>query len=168
VVEISACADRRNFFSKAHKPVKKPSATHSEARHTKGTSVHRKRFQKGSVYMNATKTMWLGAYSEYVLDCHGVEKRVRKQVTLSPVKIGDTKISKRDAMRLLQPSLDRVNSGTARARKSITFDAFSEVWERDYLSQSKPATQSATKSYLKRLRAAFGTRDMRTIEYAYD
>jgi hypothetical protein len=26
--------------------------------------------------MNANKTMWLGAYSEYVLDGHGVEQRV--------------------------------------------------------------------------------------------
>jgi integrase len=113
--------------------------------------------------MNANKTMWLGAYSEYVFDGHGVEQRVRKQITLSPVKAGDTKTSKRDAMRLLQPHMDRVNSGTAQARKAITFEAFSKVWERDYLSLQKPATQSATRSYLKRLRAAFGQRDMRSI-----
>jgi integrase len=110
--------------------------------------------------------MWLGAYSEYVLDSHGVEQRVRKQITLSPVKMGDTKISKRDAMRLLQPHLDKVNSGTSQVRKSITFDAFSTVWERDYLTLQKSATQSATKSYLKRLRAAFGTREMRSINSA--
>jgi integrase len=155
-------APKRRFFTKARKPDKKPTATHSEAQ-TKGNSVQRKRFQKGSVYMNASKTMWLGAYSAYVIDSHGVEQRVRKQLTLSPVKVGDTKISKRDAMRLLQPSLDRVNSGTAQVRKSTTFDAFSEVWQRDYLSLQKPATQSATRSYLKRLRAAFGNRDMRSI-----
>lgn len=125
--------------------------------------MQRKRFQKGSIYLNAMKTTWMGAYSEYVLDAHGVEKRVRKQITLSPVKMGDTKISKRDAMRLLQPHLDKVNNGTAQARKSITFDAFSAVWERDYLTLQKPATQCASKSYLKRLRSAFGTRDMRSI-----
>ena len=67
---------RRNFFAKARKPATTPTATHSEARQKKGTTVHRKRFQKGSVYMNANKTMWLGAYSEYVLDGHGVEQRV--------------------------------------------------------------------------------------------
>lgn len=125
--------------------------------------MQRKRFQRGSVYLNANKTMWLGAYCEYVLDAHGVEKRVRKQITLSPAKMGDTKISKRDAMRLLQPHLDMVNSGALQSRKSITFDAFAIVWERDYLTLQKPATQSATKSYLKRLRAAFGPRDMRSI-----
>jgi integrase len=105
----------------------------------------------------------MGAYAEYALDGHGVETRVRKQITLSPVKTGDTKISKRDAMRLLQPHIDMVNGGTSQARRAITFDAFSQVWERDYLSQSKPATQSATRSYLKRLRGAFGMRDMRSI-----
>src|SRR6185312_2998211 len=84
-------------------------------------------------------------------------------ITLSPVKMGDTKISKRDAMRLLQPHLDRVNGGTTQARKSMTFDAFADVWERDYLTLQKPATQSGTRSYVKRLRAAFGPRDMRSV-----
>lgn len=125
--------------------------------------MQRKRFQSGSIYLNASKTTWVGAYCEYVLDVHGVEQRVRRQITLSPVKMGDTKISKRDAMRLLQPHLDRVNSGTAQARKSMTFDAFADVWERDYLALQKPATQSAARSYLKRLRAAFGPRDMRSV-----
>lgn len=116
--------------------------------------------------MNATKTLWLGAYSRYVLDSHGVETRVRKQITLSPTKTGDTKIGKREAMRLLQPHLDKANasiSAPEHERKSITFDAFSEVWARDYLALQKPASQSATRSYLKRLRAAFGKRDMRSI-----
>ena len=106
----------------------------------------------------------MGAYCEYALDAHGVEQLVRKQITQSPVKIGDTKVSKRDATRLLQPHLDKVNSGTAQAGKSITFDAFSSVWEGDYLALQKPATQSAVRSDLKRLRSAFGTRDMRSID----
>lgn len=123
----------------------------------------RKRYQRGSVYLNVTGATWMGSYSEYVLDHHGAEHRVRKQITLSPVKMGDTKITKREAMRLLQPYLDKANSGAMAARKVVTFDAFSETWERDYLSLQKPATQSAMRSYLKRVRAAFGTRDMRSI-----
>ena len=98
-----------------------------------------------------------------MLDSDSVEKRVRKQITLSPVKTGDTKITKREALRLLQPHLDRATSGATVSHKAITFDAFSEIWERDYLSLQKPATQSAMRSYLKRLRAAFGSRDMRSI-----
>ena len=117
--------------------------------------------------MNASKTMWLGAYSQYVLSSHGVEERVRKQITLSPTKKGDIKVSKREAQRLLQPFLDEANdsiAAPAQERKAVTFSAFSEVWERDYLSLQKPATQSASRSYLKRLRAAFGKRDMRSID----
>ncbi len=52
----------------------------------------------------------------------------------------------------------------ARERKSATFDGFAAMWERDYLSLSKPSTQSSTRSYLKRLNAAFGKKDMRQID----
>jgi hypothetical protein len=82
-------------------------------------------------------------------------------------KAGDNKVTKRETMRLLQPHLDKANSSIAapiHENKSITFDAFSKVWERDYLSLQKPATRSAMRSYLKRLRAAFGNHDMRKID----
>jgi integrase len=129
--------------------------------------VSRRRFQKGSVYQNKPKTMWLGEYSEYVLNAHGVEKRIRKQVALSPVKRDGVTIGKREAQRLLQPHLDKVNSSIAspaRERKSITFEAFAEIWKRDYLSQCKPSTISACKSQVKRLTTEFGKRDMRSID----
>lgn len=127
----------------------------------------RRRFQKGSVFLNKTKTLWLGMYSEYVLDSHGVEKRVRKQVTLCPVKVGDQITRKREAQRMLQPYLDRVNSSIAspaRERKSATFEAFAAIWERDYLSLMKRSTQSGFRSYLKRLKAAIGCKEMRQID----
>ena len=132
-----------------------------------GESVARRRFQKGSVFLNKTKTWWLGMYAEYVLDSHGVERRKRKQVVLCPVKIGEKITRKREAQKLLQPYLDRVNSSLAapaRERKSATFEGFAAIWERDYLSLSKPSTQSSTRSYLKRLKAAFGKKDMRQID----
>ena len=111
--------------------------------------------------------MWIGEYSEYILNAHGVEKRIRKQVVLSPVKRDGVTIGKREAQRILQPHLDRVNSSIAspaRERKSITFEAFAEIWKRDYLSQCKPSTKSAGKSHVKRLTAEFGNRDMRSID----
>jgi integrase len=110
--------------------------------------------------------MWIGEFSEYVLNSHGVEKRIRKQEVLSPVKRDGVVIGKREAQRLLQPYLDRVNASIAspaRERKSITFKAFAEIWKRDYLSQAKPSTQSACKSHVKKLTAEFGDRDMRSI-----
>jgi len=109
----------------------------------------------------------MGNYCEYVLDSYGVEKRIRKQIVLCPVKDGEQTIGKRVAMKLLQPFVDRVNSSIAapaRERKSITLEAFTVIWERDYLSLSKPSTQNASKSYVKKLNAAFGKQDMRRID----
>lgn len=126
----------------------------------------RRRFQRGSVYLNKAKTQWLGMYCEYVLDEHGVEKRLRKQIVLCPVKLGDQVTRKRDAQRLLQPYLDHVNSSLAnpvREHKTITFDSFAGVWERDYLSLMKGSTQSGMRTYLARLKTAFGKREMRQI-----
>ena len=128
--------------------------------------MSRRRFQRGSVFQNKARTMWLGLYSEYSLDSHGVEKRIRKQITLCPVRTEERVIGKREAQKLLQPYIDRVNSSLGapiRERKSATFEAFAEIWERDYLSLSKPATRSAARSHLKRLKAAFGKAEMRQI-----
>jgi hypothetical protein len=49
-------------------------------------------------------------------------------------------------------------------RKSASFEDFAAIWERDYLSLSKPSTQSGARSSLKRLKAAFGKKDMRQID----
>jgi len=106
-------------------------------------------------------------FAEYVLDSNGVERRICRQVVLCPVKTGEIVTRKRDAQRLLQPFLDRVNASLStpnRERKNATFTAFVELWERDYLALSKPSTKSAAKSNLKRLKAALGTKDMRKID----
>ncbi len=132
-----------------------------------GDSVARRRFQKGSVFLNKTRTQWLGSFAEYVLDSHGVERRKRKQVVLCSAKSGEVVTRKREARRLLQPYLDHVNSSLAapvRERKNATFEGFVGIWERDYLSLCKPATQSGTRTHLKRLKAAFGQKDMRQID----
>lgn len=132
-----------------------------------GESVSRRRFQRGSVYKNKSGTMWLGSYADYVVDRHGVEKRIRHQVPLCPVRFGEKITGKREAQRLLQPFVDRVNCSLAaptRERKSITLEDFLQIWRRDYLSLSKPSTQSATRSQLNRLVAAFGSHDMRRID----
>jgi len=132
-----------------------------------GTPVARRRFQKGSVYMNTTRTMWFGMYAEYSLDSQGVEVRKRQQIALCPVRVDSIVKTKRDAQRLLQPYLDKVNasiSQPSRERKTITLVGFAELWERNYLPLSKPSTQSAFKSLLKRVKAHFGQKDMRQID----
>ena len=143
------------------------SAIDSTARN--GEFVARRRFQRGSVFKNKTRTLWVGQYSEYLLDSSGVEKRNRKYVVLGSVHDPDTgrEMTKREASRLLQPYVDRVNSSIStatRERRSATFEAFSEIWERDYLCLSKPSTQCTVRGQLKRLKAAFGKKDIRQID----
>jgi integrase len=156
----------RNFFKKARRADKVKTTIDSTARNG-DSNVQRRRFQTGSVYKNQTGTLWIGKYAEYVLDAHGVEKRIRHPIVLSPVKIGERTIGKREAQRLLQPHVDRVNfslSSPNSERKSASFEDFAGIWERDYLSLSKPSTQSGARSSLKRLKAAFGKKDMRQID----
>jgi integrase len=130
--------------------------------------VARRRFQDGSVFKNKAGTVWLGQYSEYVLDSNGVEKRKRKQVMLGPIhKANGETMTMREARRLLQPYVDRVNSSIAspnRQYNNATFEAFSKIWERDYLCLSKPSTQCTMRGHVKRLVAAFGDKDIRRID----
>lgn len=129
----------------------------------------RRRFQRGSVYLNPTRTVWLGAYTEYVLSERGAEKRKRRQVILAPFTKNDgrTKTTKKEAQRILQPYVDRVNASIAapaRENKTATLTAFLEIWERDYLSLSKRSTRAGVRSHLTRLTGAFGDKNMREID----
>jgi len=165
VITVIPTLERRKFFGKAGSLDKTKSATHSRSakqRAKKASVIKRKRFQKGSVYMNLTKTMWLGAFTLYELR-NGVETRVRRQVTLAPIRKGDEKVSKRDAMRLLQPYLDTANAPTSEVKKTMTVSAFLDVWERDYLSLDKPSTQVVSRVYTRRMRTQWGERDMRSV-----
>jgi integrase len=173
-VEVSAAVSSapkyRNFFKKTpRKPANKTAKlTVTDSTAWNGDSnVQRRRFQMGSVYQNQTRTLWIGKFAEYALDIHGVEKRNRHQIVLSPVRVGEKTIGKREAQRLLQPHVDRVNfslSSPISERKSAIFEDFATIWQRDYLSLSKPSTQSGARSTLKRLNAAFGRKDMRAID----
>src|SRR6185437_12066216 len=57
-------------------------------------------------------------------------------------------------------------SEPAREHKSATLEAFSKIWERDYLSLSKPSTQATMRGQVKRLTKAFGHKDIRHISTA--
>ncbi len=67
-----------------------------------------------TVYLNSTKTQWLGAYAEYALDSYGVERRKRTALVLSPARKPDgSPVRKSEAKSLLQPYLNRVNEQSA-------------------------------------------------------
>ncbi len=120
------------------------------------------------MYLNSTNTRWLGEYSEYALDAHGVERRRKVRIVLSTSRKPDgTPVRKSEAKNLLQPYLNRVNEKStfpSRERKTATFEAFAEIWERDYLVLSKPSTQSSVRTHLRLLKAVFGIKDMRAID----
>lgn len=173
---MSKSTARRNFFPKAGGTAPKrkaatlspAAAIDSTARKGIGTTVSRRRFQRGTVYLNATKTQWIGAYSEYALDAHGVERRKRIRIVLSPSRKDDgTPVRKTEAKNLLQPYINRANAQStspARERKTATFEGFATIWENDYLILSKPSTQSSVRTQLRTLKAEFETKDMRAID----
>src|SRR5579872_1246926 len=133
----------------------------------KGEIVARRRFQRGSVYQNRAKTVWLGMYSEYFFDSSGVEKRKRRGVVLGAVrKPNGEEMRKREALRLLQPYVDRVNSSIStpgHEHKTASFVMFAGVWERDYLCLSKPSTQATMRGHARRLKALFRSKEIRQI-----
>jgi integrase len=177
-IPVPTQKNRRNFFPKArqstakHKPkvvaTLSGAATDSTTRKGIGSTVARRRFQRGTVYLNPTKTQWIGAYSEYALDGHGVERRKRVRIVLSPARKQDgTSVRKNEAKNLLQPYINRVNEQStfpSRERKTATFEGFAEIWENDYLVLSKPSTQSSVRTQLRALKAEFGKKDMRSID----
>ena len=111
--------------------------------------------------MNRTKTPWKATVAAYERDSSGVERRKRKEITLGPTAT----MTKREAKRILQPILDQANAqafNPTQERKRTTFAEFAPVWERDYLSLSKPSTIATMKGHVRQLKSAFGP-DMRTI-----
>jgi integrase len=130
----------------------------------------RRRFQRGHVSLNANGTVWIGIYAEYRIDSTGTETRKQKKIQLcSRFKPDGSKTYEREALHLLQPHLNKENAriGTpVEEKKTITFEAFAEVWKSDFLSTYKPSTQAGMKSVLKRLKLAFGQTEMRKITAA--
>jgi integrase len=122
------------------------------------------------VSLNANGNVWIGIFAEYCIDSTGTETRKQKKIQLYPrVKPDGSVTTKREALRLLQPHLNKQNArlGTpAEEIKTITFEAFAEVWKRDYLSNYKASTRAGMKSVLKRLNVVFGQTEMRKITAA--
>ena len=109
------------------------------------------------MYLNKAKTQWIGAYSEYALDAHGVERRKRVRIVLSPARKGDgTPVRKSEAKNLLQPYLNRVNEqSTFPARETQRLQRLKRLqryWENDYLILSKPSTQCSVRTHLRILK----------------
>jgi integrase len=103
----------------------------------------------------------------YTYDSNGICHRKRKYVPLGFINQFDgSKMTRREAEAQLEPYVAQANASAIAPfieEKRITFEAFSKIWERDYLSLSKPSHQATAKGHLKKLIAAFGQKGMRQI-----
>jgi len=107
-------------------------------------------------------------YTEYFRTPQGTDYGKRKKLMLCTVRKPDgSTTTKREAQRLLQPHVDRVNSNIAtpqQEQKTIALHSFLDIWKRDNLSTRKRSTQSAMASHLSRIRNHFGDVDLRSID----
>ncbi len=126
----------------------------------------RRRFQKGSVRRRGN--VWIGRYLEDVLE-NGVLRRKHRTITLSLVRGADGKaVTERQAKRLLQPYLDRVNSTSndfLQPKKTISFSDFSAKWKALILRQKKPSTQLTIQGHIQNfLLPALAHQEVRCIQ----
>ncbi len=131
-----------------------------------GENVARRRFQKGSVRRRGN--VWIGRYLEDVLE-NGVLRRKHRTITLSLVRGADGKaVTERQAKRLLQPYLDRVNSTSndfLQPKKTISFSDFSAKWKALILRHKKPSTQLTIQGHIQNLLLpALGHQEVRCIQ----
>jgi integrase len=102
----------------------------------------RKRYQKGSVYLDGDK--WKGRYRDDEITSEGT-KRVRKEVILGC----KPEMTKPLAERQMEKVLSRINAFNYRPGQVATFGEFIERWKTEVLTQQKPSSVRAVKSHLK-------------------
>jgi integrase len=129
---------------------------------TKEVPVARKRFARGSVYLNSTKTAYRGTFPIYYLDESGNERRRRPDIFLGLVK----DITKREACRRLQLHVDAANAARSKPldeSKDTTLDEFLPLWERSTLCMKELSTQATARFHTRVLRRFFGSTNPRKI-----
>jgi integrase len=112
---------------------------------TKGKNiVPRRRFQRGSLVVKSGQRY--GVFREDVLQPNGQFSRKLRWIALGAV----SEVSKRSALKALQPYLDRVNQEALRApRPGITLAEFVEEWRANVAVSLKGSTVRAMESNLR-------------------
>jgi len=103
----------------------------------------RKRYQKGSVFLDGNK--WKGRYREDVIMGDGM-RRVRREVFLGTKRELSTKHL---AERRMEVILARINAFDYRPGRVATFEEFLERWKAQVLTKQQPSSVRAVKSHLK-------------------
>jgi len=85
----------------------------------------RRSFQEGCVFKRGRrKKVWVGRWSEYVVDEDGGDRRVLKSEVLGPV----SELSRGDAKERLRERLRRDGNGRKQRPADVTFQVFIETW----------------------------------------
>jgi integrase len=122
------------------------SAKAIESSGSEGSSMARRRYQNGCVFLRGKKPVWVGRYREDQIGPDGHPLRVLKSIVLGTKRELPTK---RLAERRMESELSRVNSPAYRPGRVATLNEFAERWRREVLSKRKPSTIHAAESHLK-------------------
>jgi len=113
---------------------------------TGGSSVPRRRFQKGTLIIRGKRQVRCGIYREDVLQSDGTFKRVQRRIVLGAV----SSLSERAAWKQFQPYLNRVNDAVKAAPKTgITLEQFVQEWRVSVAVNLKGSTTRAAESHLR-------------------
>jgi len=110
---------------------------------SKGGSLARRRYQKGSVILYGD--VWYGKFRDDIIGADGKTVRVQRRVRLGEKKEYPTK---RLAERRLEQELFRINAPEYRPGRVATVAEFAERWKIEILSKRKPSTREAAESHL--------------------
>jgi len=117
-----------------------------ESSGSEGSSMARRRYQNGCVFLRGKNPVWVGRYREDVIGPEGHPVRVLKSIVLGSKRELPTK---RLAERRIELELARINSPAYRPGRVATLEEFAERWRREVLSKRKASTIHAAESHLK-------------------
>jgi integrase len=113
---------------------------------TGGSTVPRRRFQKGTMIIRGKRQVRCGVYREDVLQSNGTFKRIQRRVVLGSV----SGLSERAAWKQFQPYLNRVNDAVKAAPKAgMTLEQFVKEWRASVAVNLKGSTTRAAESHLR-------------------
>src|SRR5256885_9677633 len=110
------------------------------------SSMARRRYQKGSVFLRGKNPVWVGRYREDLIQPDGKIVRKRCSIVLGTRKEYPTK---RLAERRMDAELARINAPSYRPGRVATLEEFAERWKLEILSKRKPSTIHAAQSHLR-------------------
>jgi len=116
------------------------------AESTQETGMARRRHQTGRVFVRGKNPpVFVGRWREDVIEGNDTI-RVERSMVLGTVAELKTK---RNAQRLLDPILARINSFDYRPSKFSTLEKFADTWEAQVLIHQKPSSVKAAQSHLR-------------------